>query len=496
MNTLQSTSKTNRIALTLDHVYVIAALTLLALRPLLTSVLPHDFWWHIATGRLIASTGTIPAVDSFSYTQAGQPFFNQGWLAQLLMYGLHQLGGVELLLIVQSLIIALAYGLLLWLAIRRSGRLRLSVVLLLLTTLPLSFDNWTIRPQSYVFPLFAAYLFILSAYRFGWFNRLWLLPLLMVLWANMHGSFVLGLALIGITWFGEALKRIRPVASATSNPTPRLLPVVLWGTISALAVLINPRGFELYGYVRNLLGSNQVTTLVTEWAPPTIRDTGGMIFFLFVLGLALVLIYAQKRPDVTDLLVVGAFLWLALGAVRSIVWFGFVATPLLIVQAATLLSPPRGPAFRGSPLINGAIVGLFGLMVLIALPWIKPAVLPPPQGDLLDPENPVVAVEALKSLPNPPQRLFHAMGYGSYLIYHWPDRQVFIDPRIELYPYEQWTDYLTLSRGDNLAALSAQYQFDGMLLNVKEQGDLIEVLRNDPSWRIAYEDPRTVLFGR
>src|SRR5215470_8803713 len=104
--------RSGRFILTLEHVWLAAALMLIALRPLLTPIPPNDFWWHMASGRAILAQGAIPTLDSFSYTQAGQPFFNQGWLAQLLMYGLYELGGLALIYIVQALVIALAYGLL------------------------------------------------------------------------------------------------------------------------------------------------------------------------------------------------------------------------------------------------------------------------------------------------------------------------------------------------------------------------------------------------
>ncbi|MDQ2998575.1 MAG: hypothetical protein M3R61_16185, partial [Chloroflexota bacterium] len=144
-----TTHRAGRFVLTLDHVWLAVALMLIALRPLLTPIPPNDFWWHMATGRAIITQGAIPVIDSFSYTQTGQPFFNQGWLAQLFMYGLYQLGSLPLTYIVQALVIALAYGLLLRLCLLRTGQMQLSVGLLLLTTLPLSFDNWLVRPQSY-----------------------------------------------------------------------------------------------------------------------------------------------------------------------------------------------------------------------------------------------------------------------------------------------------------------------------------------------------------
>ncbi|HWQ13681.1 MAG TPA: hypothetical protein VNL77_12830 [Roseiflexaceae bacterium] len=479
--------------MTLDHVWLAAALILLALRPLLTVIPPNDFWWHMAVGRAIVEQGAIPPVDAFSFTRGGAPFFNQAWLAQLLMYGLYSLGGLPLILIAQALVIALAYGLLLRLMLLRTGRVKLCVALLLLTTMPLSFDNWSVRPQSYVFPLFAGFLTVLTEHRLGRASRLWLLPPLMALWVNMHGSFVLGLALIGITFVGEALKSLRGGASAFSVQRSAFL---LWGALTALATLLNPRGPGVLAYVSNLLGSNQVTQLVVEWAPPTVRDINGAIFFLFVIALAAVLAYARRRPDLTDMLLAGAFLWLALGAMRNVVWFGFVATPLLAVQTATLLPPPPARRPAGSPTLNAALIGALALLLVIGSPWLKPALLPPAVGALLLDDTPVAAVRALKALPQRPARLFHAMGYGSYLIWAAPEQPVFIDPRIELYPFAQWRDYINLGQANNVDQLLEKYAIDGALLSIREQRPLVDHLRRDARWTLHYEDEYSALFTR
>jgi hypothetical protein len=500
--TQHATGTTRRATLTLDHVWLAAGLMLIALRPLLTSIPPFDFWWHLATGREIITQGAIPTVDTFSYTQFGQPFYNQGWLAELLMYGLYRLGDIYLIVIVQALVMALAYGLLLRLCIIRSGRLRLSVALLLLTTLPLSFTNWVVRPQSYTFPLFVGFLTILTEYRLGRSNRLWLMPLLMVLWVNMHGAFILGLALIGITFVGEALKSFanlknrkprtenQPESADTASQFSIFnFQFFFWSALTALATLLNPRGLGVLSYVRNLLSSNAVTKLVEEWAPPTIRDAGGngLIFFLFLIGTVVVLIYARTRPDLTDMLLVGAFLWLALGATRNIVWFGFVATPLVATQAATLLPVPAARRHPGSPALNAVLIGLLSLLLLIGLPWVKPALLPPTFGALLSEDTPVAAVEFMRGEPNRPRHLFHTEGFGSYLMWAAPEQPVFIDTRIELYPYEQWVDYINLGQANNVAQLLEKYDIDGLLLNKKRQAALVEAARGDSAWQTRYE---------
>lgn len=489
-------------SLSLDAVYVFAALAFLALRPLMTPIQPHDFWWHMATGRSIVESGTIPAVDTFSYTQAGSEFYNQSWLAQVLMYGLHSLGGLPLLIIVQALVLATAYGILLALCVRRSGALRLSVVLLLLTTLPLSFDNWLIRPQSYAFPIFAAFLYILAAWRSRGFgsehrHRLWLLPPLMVIWVNLHGSFVLGGVLITLVFIGELGLRVsgdRRLPPAERPARPPLRELLLWGGITAAALLLNPGGFAVLSYVFNLLGSSQVTTLVQEWAPPTVRNPNGMIFYLYLIFLLLVFAYTRRRPDPVDMLLLLPFLWLAFGAVRNIVWFGMLAAPVVTLQLATLLPQDRRRN-QGLPLMNGLLIGLISLILLLGLPWIKPHLgLPPALGRLTAPDTPVAAVAELQQQEPQPERLFHAMSYGSYLIWAAHEMPVFIDPRIELYPYAQWQDYLRLNSGRNIADLIAEYRFDGMLLSNNEQAALIAALAEDPNWRQIYADEQSTVF--
>ncbi len=505
------------------------------MRPLMTPIPPHDFWWHMATGREIVQSHAIPTTDSFSYTRAGEPFYNQSWLAQVLMYSLHRLGGVPLIVLVQALVIGLAYGLLLWLCVRRSRALRLSVSVLLLMIMPLSFDNWNVRPQSYAFPLFAAFVVILTVWREGARGEqgdrevredrgeqdrepapkdshprswLWLLPLLMVGWVNLHGSFVLGGALIAMTFVGEGVRRFgEDYLFANSQPKPSdhqrppLRSLFLWGAITAGAMVVNPRGIGVLGYVRDLLSTSAVTDLVTEWAPPTIRETSGAFFFLFLIFCGLVLAYTRRFPRLVDMLIVVALLWLALGASRNIVWFGMAVMPLLVVQLTAWFSPFSGsqpdPRFEGTVLVNRVLAGVLVVLLLLTLPWVKPHLgLPSDLGSLISPGTPVEAVEVLRNDPQPPRHLFHAMSYGSYLIWAAPRQPVFADPRIELYPLEQWHDYRNLNAGNHVPHLLDKYQIDGLLLDHEEQAGLLRLVRQDPSWEMRYEDEGTSYLVR
>lgn len=486
-------------------------------------------------GREIVSSGTIPTTDVFSYTRYGEPFYNQGWLAQVIMYGLHQLGGVALIIVVQAVVLALAYGVLMLLCIRRSSALRLSAAVILLMIMPISFNNWNVRPQSYAFPLFVAFLSILTMWRTGGEqvsdshqqtarHYLWLLPPLMMVWVNLHGSFVLGGVLIAFTFGMEWLKRfvsdyrLLPPALMPPQPhptdaekadtrlamnRPSLHGLFFWGVATAVAMLVNPRGLGVLAYVYNLLTTSAVTNLVTEWAPPTTRDAGGVLFFVFLILCGLVLAYTRRFPDPLDMLLAVAFLWLALGASRNVVWFGMVVAPLLTVQMSTWfhkdLSATDQPRkkYQGVPLMNATVMGLIGLLLVLGLPWVKPSLgLPPELGALLSPDTPVQAVEALKEDEDRPKHLFHAMSYGSYLIWAAPRQPVFADPRIELYPFEQWRDYINLNSGNNVEYLLKKYEIDGLLLDNEDQAQLLQSVRADPTWDVRYEDEQTTYLVR
>jgi hypothetical protein len=334
----------------------------------------------------------------------------------------------------------------------------------------------------------------------------------------MHGSFVLGGALIALTFVGEGLRRVlaaraeerawarRPVGSAEdvlarpSRPAePPLWHLVVVGVLTGLAWLANPGGSQVLGYVRGLLGSSQVTQLVTEWAPPTIRDPNGAIFFLFLMAGVVILAYARRRPDPVDMLLAGAFLWLALGAGRNNIWFVAVATPLVVRQLAAWWpeDAARTP-YQGLPALNAALAGVIGLLLLLALPWVKPWLdLPPSVGGLLDAATPVAAVEELLEDPAPPARLFHEMAYGSYLIWTAPGHPVWADPRIELYPLEQWHDYVRLSSANDPEPVLERYRVDGLLLSTTNQADLVAWAQARPeAWELRYSDEQSSYFVR
>lgn len=474
---------------------------------------PNDFWWHLKIGEIIYTTHTIPNTNMFAWTlPADAPFTYGAWLGELLLYLLYRMGGLPLVTFARNLLVLLALWLVGRTARERSGSWRLTAPALALAG-GMSLNNLIVRPQIWAFPLFALYLWLLNRTtawgaarseaecrrKAGW---LLLLPLLMAFWVNVHGSFVLGLALVGIFAGGEALRAL--LRGPDALPWRRVGILFGIGALTALATLANPRGIGIAAYVADLLTDKPSQALVVEWQSPTPSGIANIVFYISILVLLLTLAFARRRPGPTDLLLMVGFLWLAWSGMRYVVWYGMVMTPILAEQWAGLWPRLTAlPARRHS--VNLLLLLLLAVPLILAQPWwVERLPLPEtywkqvwqgvPEGPLIGRETPVAAVEYLRAHPG--GRLFNEMGYGSYLIWALPQQGVFVDPRVELYPYEQWLDYVRIGRGVRYNELLEQYGADRLMVDRELQGELVRALEDDPRWEQEYTDGRTEIWRR
>jgi hypothetical protein len=212
--------------------------------------------------------------------------------------------------------------------------------------------------------------------------------------------------------------------------------------------LVNPRGLGILDYVKALTGNTVVQNLVPEWAPPTFNTLGGALFLGGMLLSMALLALSPRRPTFFQLAAFLGFAALGLKTSRGIIWFGLVMGPILAEHLGALVTqlgwqPASARRATGSVLLNQIFaLALLG-MAVVTLPWFKDSLpLPPAKAGLLSMETPVDATRVLldEGLPAP---LFHAMSFGSYLIWAaQPDYQIFVDGRIELFSVQVWRDYL------------------------------------------------------
>lgn len=458
----------------------------LALAPLISlsflfSIHAYDYWWYLRLGRDILLQGTIPVTDTISWTQAGKPVIYQPWLAGLLFWWIYNLGGSTLTYLLRGVVLAITFGVLWRLACNASNP-RLATVLVLIMGVS-SASNWQMRPQLFAYPCFALCLYSLYLWQDGKDKALWLLPVSVVFWSNLHGSFALALILAGtVLLFGKGNRK-------------SLLIAMGW---MVAATLITPRGFENWRFLNFMLHSPSDQLFSLEWFPPQNSGWQLNIFFAWMLIIAPLASLSTQKPSLMEWILFLGFGWLAFSGVRYVIWCLFL---LAVISAAPLAGffPRQSttPSRNLSPYFNIGLASIFMLLTLLYVPGIRErwwADAPP----VYAPEsNPFPAVEWLQAHPELPGPLWNDFAYGSYLAFALPSRPTWLDTRFFVFPPEQMQNYQTISHGaEGWDDLLLRDKVNLLFLSIGGQSHLVELLTSSSDWCEQYRDPYTVIFTR
>jgi hypothetical protein len=384
-----------------------------------------DVYWLLAAGREIAHDG-LPETDPFPTLGEGREWHNQQWLTELAFYGLEAAGGMTLL--------SLAYALV----------LGVSVLPLLLGSrtrrLPEVFAAWgflvpllvaVIDPRAAGFSLLAFSLLVVlvDGERRRW--RVWLIPPLVVAWANVHGGFLVGLLFFALVVVGGALDaRLRRREDSFSA---RFL---LLG-LALPAMLVTPLSFAIFDYLGALSSNPLLRELTYEWDPTAAHPELLLVVALF----AAFSLYLWRRcpapRPLEPLLVAGAFCVLALTAARQLIWLGPVAFYLL-----RRIGPPGEIAIprRWS-------VPALSLAVALLAVWVAAVGPPPAEAKLMTP-----LADRLAAAPVP-GRVAAPSGTGSYLLWRAPRQPITVGGRFENYRAGELDAALDLLAGRRLELL-------------------------------------------
>jgi hypothetical protein len=451
-----------------------------------------DYWWHTRTGQYILDTGTLPRVDIFSYTAAGRPWVTHEWLSEvfyaLVARGWGYTGNAVLFGLVSALIAACVYA-----TCRARGIGDTGGALLTLWSFFISFPvtNW--RPQLFTTALLAGYALLLTQYRRGQTRALWALPLLMIPWVNLHGGYVIGLVLLGLTLVGEMWEWLWQRVGAP----PRAL--FLAGVLSTAATFVSPLGLEALRYPFLYAGAdNFAMRFIADFQSPGFHDSAFLPLALSLLLALVVGIYRRPLGPVETLWVV-VFALMALQSVRHVQLYAVVVLPLLGVRLA---AESPGPPAR---LANRARLGL---LVVTMLLWLLPSVaagaaIGAAQGGT---QLQVRAEPSAASYPagaadyilanDVRGNLFNEYHWGGYLIYRlYPERRVFIDGRADVYGNDFVAQYQQIIRlqTDWRHSFAAH---DISLALVGKDSALALALADDPNWRELYAGEVERLFER
>jgi hypothetical protein len=501
--------------LRLEHVWMVLPAFVVTWMGFMHPLRLLDFWWHLKVGEVILTSGKIPKVDLFSFTQAGRPFVYQNWLGEVLYYLAYRLGGLELLILLNTVLLLFALFPILHLCLQANVQRRLAVSCSLVAAVVLGMYS-NVRPQAYSFVLFAVFYWILWRCREGRRHLVWLLPPLMALWVNLHGAFILGVALIAIFLGAETVRRVWHGPRADERLTSRALAqLALVLVLTVLAILANPEGHHVFAYVRQLQVDPSSQQLVAEWQVPDIKEWSGVLMFFAPLFLSLsVLLYGRGRLNLTELGLFLAFAVFGLSAMRNGIWFALIIAPLLARHVAWPQTVVRSAQGFGGMLerrrqrqrqlaranygcLNWAIVVSLLLFTVLLSPWVRPHLkLERLRPQLEEAGTPTGAMEYIAN-HGLTGNIFHPQDYGDYLIWRlWPQQRSFIDGRVHLYPLEFVQDYILALHDDQWELRLAKYDIRYLLL---PKGDalcasMVQDAQSSPRWKLLYEDDLSVLF--
>ena len=306
--------------------------------------------------------------DLFSCTvPPEQSFQDANWLSQLSYHYLYSAGGLPLVQLVNSLLLSAMIGVVVWLCWRASGSLTLAAGLGAFAVIGL-WQLLLIRPQTYSMLLFVLLYGVLELSRRSRF-RLVLAPLLLALWANMHGGFPIGLMLVGCYVAAAGWEAIW-TRGRDCWRDGRLRALSLCLAACVLATLVNPYGWRVYQYVFHTSGV-AAARRIDEWLPPGLNLLVGKLWIISVLGLIVLFAISRRRPKPSEICLVLCFLPLACSSVRMVAWWLLAITPI----AAAARRPAAGPALaeddsRQATAGTGLIFALFVVVSVFSLPWL------------------------------------------------------------------------------------------------------------------------------
>ena len=467
---------------------------------------PLDFWHHLTSGHLVWLHGSVPKVDTFTYTIGGEPIVDQNWLAQLGLYGLYRCGGFPLAQFVAGLCYAGAILVITRLAWRRCGNVYVASGLGVVA-FAMAISNLTVRTQMVSVPLFAVELYALYQWPGRW-RTVAVVAGAELLWTNAHGAFPLGVVLPGMFFLAAAWQALSQGSFREGTLrkgalrrifSDRTTCVYLACVLVAMAVMFcNPHPHKTLDYVFGLV-SKASQRAIDEWQPTA---AGGHPGIAYAASIAIVLValgLSRKRLEPVDLLLLVSFAILGNRAQRMVLWWGLVMAAVLAPQVAALLRSwierREGPAER-------SMSNLVTLCVLLAAsvmftPWTRQynPLLPPSKRQEFADDEPRQVVRFLQDAGYR-GRVFCPMEWGAYFVWFLkPDVQTFVDARIDFFPDKVWNEYVRVGNGrSGWEEILTKYDVDLVVWNRHWSDTLPQELAKSARWTKVFDDQLSIAF--
>ena len=454
---------------------------------------------HLLLGNLIRATRSVPLTDTFSFRTEGYASIPHEWLSQVIFsffYDLLGLGGVVLL---TALLVTGTWGVVLYETQRRTTNLfatlfiaALGIAACMIHVLP--------RPHLFTYLFTAIWIMVLERVTDRKPLSWWLLPVLMVIWVNLHGMFVLGIILWGIYLTGSFLEA--PSRAWFTQASTRSL--LAGGAVSLFATLLSPSGIDIWEAVTSLGSNSYITARIPEYQSANFHLPETWPFILLLLITVTAFARNHRRISWKDILLTTLFTGIALYTSRMLPLFAIVVVPSAVQTVGEWIEHEyAGGAFlkieKNLATINSSSNGLVWLIVLsITVVFIFRS------GKAIDPQNkgnvfeqaffPVLAVDWLNQ--NPQQgHMFNEFDWGGYLLLQLaPRQQIFMDGHTHIYGEELTREYETvITLGNGWQNIFDKYDIEWAIVR---QGSPVSQALLTNQWEILYKDQTTIILRR
>lgn len=496
-------------------VVLVGGLAALVFLHLIRPITDNDFFWHLKTGQWIWQNRTLPFVDPFSlitpseYTADQTFILTSYWLSQVILFFADLAGGLSGIVALRFIV---AGALIVVLTLSRRGEGDAAIHLSLLTICLASVLAYPVeRPQFFSFLCFAVLLYVLDGSRGGStrFRRRGIvlsIPLLMLVWSNLHGGYVAGVAAILLTVLAESVRFAHPALNPLERPDFRAL--LLAGGAGIAASFFNPNGYHAFWRVVREQASGADAVLAdiignnVEYMSSVERFAMGgqdMLLFWFFCALSLLsVLLSVRRPDITRVLLLAATGYAAFSSIRYIPFFMIAALPFI----SRSLSGARIAGFARVALV---VIGIGAAAYFAA--GQRGNVSRFSSGNLVSGFSlPVAAVDFAQANALA-GNMFNFSDWGGYLIWRLgPDRKVFIDGRF-LYPELYRIERNVASAADfpvngspywkaTLSRFEITHVYMPLMSDFGETYPLLYALLNDDEWLPVFSSLNSVIFVR
>lgn len=453
--------------------------------------------WHLRTPDYIVEHGW-PHQDPFSGPSHGNAWLANQWLGDFPLWlgwkgaGLNGIGAVTIGLLLVGYRLLYKY-------LRDDGVPWPAAACWVILAALASYYAWMARPNLVTFlgvTILARMLTLFHEGRITPRSLAWLVPLFL-LWANAHGGFVIGLAMIALAAMVDLVLAVVQTDQVTRSVIrKRILTLGLLGVACGLATLINPYGWKLYPWIYSLLGNTYFMNLNQEWLSPDFHPKESMRFGILILAFPALFAVSRHRPNFVLLAFSILWLYLALQGRRYVPLFAMVITPLLarasleISWLNTRYSQLDLRTFfqtRSSGWI-GLILALIGLGI-----WAKFS--PPLPHNRAT--SPAEGLQYLLKERQPGERIFHGPNFGGFLTwYGWPELRVWIDDRNEVHGEEAYEAYFAIER-TKPGWLDALQATEAVWVVVPPHMTLAYRLSEMPQeWQERFRDQHVVIYRK